>query len=481
MTAKLKVLFLASEAAPFVKVGGLGDVAGALPPALHQLPDGPDIRIVIPAHKQIDRASYSKKKLFSLEIPWQETTLKADIYTSESRGVPVYLIDGEPFLQAVHIYTANTELDGHKYAFFSIAALALAKQLVWTPDILHANDWHTALAVYVVKTSEDPFFDRTSTVLTVHNLPYLGNGAGPALPPFGIEPPTGRPLPWWAREMPLPMGLLTADKITTVSNGYAREMLTKPFGSGLHRFLRSRKKDLIGIVNGIDTQAWDPETDPDIPANFSTNNLTDRSKNKTALLKEIGLDPDPDRPLLAFIGRMDHQKGIEIALSALRLVKDQDWQAVILGTGDPEIEAWAQQLAADLPNRVHTAIRFDLPFSRLVYSGADAILIPSRYEPCGLIQMIAMRYGCVPIARATGGLQDTITDPRKGKLATGFLFKRSLPQQMAKAIQRALKYYNSPADWQRLQHNGMTREFSWEKSALEYHDLYRSLTSYIQE
>lgn len=474
---KLNILFIASEAAPFVKVGGLGDVSGSLPFAIARLPESPDIRMAIPLHKAIDRAKFKLKPVTSFEIEHEDGPIQADVFQTTLDGLTVYLIGGAPIAQADLVYTADTLADGEKFTFFSLAALELCRQLDWQPDILHAQDWHTAPAVYALKTifKADPFFADTATLLTVHNLPYLGNGAGPALKAFGLSPAAKSKLPKWTRDMPLPLGLLTADKINTVSSGYAQEMLTPEFGAGLEKFLLTRKQDLIGIVNGLDQNAWDPSTDSAIAVNYSAAKLKDKQKNKKALQDKLGLEPDPAIPLLAFIGRMDQQKGIEIALGALRMIPDLSWQAVILGTGDPEIEAQAVALAEEFPNNIRVIIRFDGGLARQIYAGADMMLVPSRYEPCGLIQMIAMRYGTVPVARATGGLRDTITDYEESSQSTGFLFQKASPDAMAKAIRRALKVYPDKRRWTPLQKRGMKQDFSWQNSAVKYLDIYHSL------
>lgn len=288
MAKRLKILFIASEADPFVKIGGLGDVAGALPPALRALPEKPDIRVVLPLHRQIDRSAFKLTEVASFEVAHKKGAIKAKAYKTKLKGLPFYLIDGEPFHFDGPVYSTDTRKDGHKFTFFSLAALELAKVLGWQPDILHTQDWHTAPAVYALKTTykDDPFFAGIPVLLTVHNLPYLGNGAGPALKSFGLKPAKGSKLPEWAQDMPLPLALLTADKINTVSEGYAQEMLTKPFGSGLHTFLKTRKQDLIGIVNGLDLESWDPQTDKAITKNFSIESLKDRKANKLALQKE---------------------------------------------------------------------------------------------------------------------------------------------------------------------------------------------------
>lgn len=480
MTSKpLNVLFLAAEAEPFVKIGGLGDVAGALPSALLSLPAQPDIRLVIPYHTQIKDKPLEVELVCALEINHSNGPIQADVFVTKFNNLTVYLIDGAPFREASLVYTSDTLVDGHKYTFFSLAALELCRALNWQPDVLHAHDWHTAAAVYALKTilRADSFFAGTSTLLTVHNLPYLGNGAGPALKAFGFSAASESNLPWWAQDMPLPLGLLTADKINTVSSGYAQEMLTSEFGSGLEEFLLTRQSDLVGILNGLDQETWNPQTDSLIPQKFTPKTLSKRAKNKSKLQAELGLPKQPDIPLLAFIGRMDHQKGVEIALDALDQIKEHDWQAVILGTGDSNIEGLAGQFAAESPERVRALIRFDSTLARRIYAGADMMMIPSRYEPCGLIQMISMRYGCVPVARATGGLKDTILDYDQAPSGTGFLFSQANPQSMSSALSRAITTYKDKRRWPHLQKRGMQIDFSWKQSAEKYLLLYQELVS----
>ena len=479
MGKPLQVLFLAAEAEPFVKIGGLGDVAGALPPALLSLPEPPDIRLVIPYHKQIREKKLAVELVSVLEIGHASGTIQADVFMTKFDKLTVYLIDGKPFREASLVYTSDTLADGHKFTFFSLAALELCRALNWQPDIVHAHDWHTAAAVYALKTllKEDLFFRETSTLLTVHNLPYLGNGAGPALKAFGLLPATGSHLPWWAQDMPLPLGLLTADMLSTVSHGYAQEILTPDFGSGLEDFLQTRQPDLVAILNGLDQESWNPQTDPHIRKNFNHQSLDQRGSNKSAMQEELGLPLAQDTPLLAFIGRMDQQKGVDIALDALKMIEPLDWQAIILGTGDPGIQDLATHLAEQMPDRVRTLIRFDSALSRRIYAGADMMMIPSRYEPCGLIQMIAMRYGAVPVARATGGLADTIPDYSQTRAGTGFLFEEANPHAMADALSRAISTFADKRRWPFLQKRGMQIDFSWKNSAEKYLNLYQALQS----
>jgi len=433
--------------------------------------------LVIPLHKQIDRKQFNLEPILYYEIAHSDGPIRAEVFRTDIGQLPVYLIGGHPFDDADLVYPSDTLADGHKYTFFSLAALVLCQKLDWAPDILHAQDWHTSAAIYALKTifAEEPFFQDTATLLTIHNLPYLGIGAGPSLKAFGLLPVADSTLPWWAQDMPLPLGLLTADKINTVSEGYAQEILTPEFGSGLDEFLKTRKSDLVGIINGLDPSTWNPKTDQEIKQNFNLQKLHKRRANKSALQREMNLPQDPQNPLLAFIGRMDHQKGVEIALDALRIIQDLEWQAIILGTGDHLLENQARSLESEMPDRIRAVIRFDGVLSRKIYAGADMMIIPSRYEPCGLIQMIAMRYGCVPVARATGGLRDTITDYREASDSTGFLFEPANPLAMAETLRDALTIYSDKRRWPYLQKRGMRQDFSWKNSALQYYKLYQSL------
>jgi starch synthase len=496
----LRVLFIASEADPFVKVGGLGDVAGWLPPAIHnlssssatgeKLPGGEktgkiDIRLVIPLHGAIRRQDFDLQPILSLSVPHKDGPIPAEIWTCQHQGVQVYLIGGPPLPPDEPVYSNDNLQDGIKFTFFSLAVLKMAHALHWQPHLLHANDWHTAPAIYALSLnrSNDPFLAHTATLLTVHNLPYLGAGAELALAGFGLSPAVDSPLPWWAQDLPLPLGLLTTDHIVTVSPTYAREILTPEFGSGLYDFLRTRTESISGILNGIDLERWNPETDHCLAARFGLDSLNDRRANKVALQEEFGLEQDPSIPLLTMITRLDNQKGVDLALEGLRQLASspeavqEPWQAILLGTGIPSLEENARQMEAAFPNRLRAAIRFDAELSRRLYGGADALLLPSRYEPCGLAQMIGMRYGCVPIARATGGLRDTILDNDHQGASTGFLFTEPSPEALSNGLRRALAVYRDQKRWATLQRNGMLQDFSWTRSAYQYAALYRQLVN----
>jgi len=480
MTDQIRVLFLSAEADPLVKIGGLGDVAGSLPAALGTLPESPDVRLVLPLYPRIKNAELDLKPVATFNISHSRGPLLTEVFQTIIKGTTIYLVNGAPISESNEVYSGDAHLDGSKFTFFSLGAMELVKILNWQPDIIHAHDWHTSPAVYNLQLIRggDDFFQKTKSLLTVHNLPYLGHGTGPALGAFGLPRAHMSPLPKWAEHLPLPLGLLTADKINTVSSGYAKEILTPEFGANLESFLSTRKDDLSGILNGLDIQSWDPETDIQIPTNYSVESLSRRKDNKKQLLAELNLELDPDIPLLGMINRLDHQKGVDLVPDALRMIKDLGWQAVILGTGDPKLEEETRQLERELP-QVRGILRYDDGLARRIYGGSDLILIPSRYEPCGLTQMIAMRYGCVPLARATGGLKDTIVDYNFGEtgISTGFLFEETSSPALADTIRRALQIYQDQRRWQGLQRRGMRKDFSWRQSAEKYLSLYKELLS----
>lgn len=476
---RINVLFAAAEAEPFIKVGGLGDVAGALPIAIQKSgPQSVDIRLVMPFHAAIKEKQLPINRLGSFAINSGLGTSECSIYTITNDGLTVYFLDSEAINHESPVYHANPVQDGRKYAFFSVACVELVKFLNWEVDIFHANDWHTAVALYALATNykDEQLFHKTAKIISVHNMPFNGYGAQPALTELGIVPSNDSYLPEWARLTPLPLGLVSADKIIAVSEGYAKEILTPEFGCGLDEFLKTRSERIIGIVNGIDTHIWDPVTDPYLVQNYNQDNLGAKAKNKAALQKSFDLDINPNIPLLTLISRMDNQKGIDIALRGLNRVIGQDWQAIILGTGNPQIEKMASNLAQIYPERIKTVTKFDPALSHQLYAGADIFLMPSRYEPCGISQMISMRYGTIPVARATGGLEDTITHYRGNtEEATGFLFKHKYPSAFANGLLRALNTYKNKPVWARLQQNGMNRDFSWQRSAEAYVEVYKSL------
>jgi starch synthase len=472
MPQTINVLFLAAEAEPYVKVGGLGDVAGSLPRALRALSSEDvklDVRLVLPYHSVI-RAEMRTVGMYS--IPRGESEVQVEAYEASLNGMPVYFISGEPIRASGSVYSSDSKLDAEKYAFFSLAALELHRHINWAPNILHVNDWHTALAAYdLLAKYWEGGTRKIASLVTVHNLPYLGPDVSTVLEGYGIKL-AQTDLPHWARVLPLPLGLWASDAIVAVSPTYANEILRPESSSGLHEFLESRRETLHGILNGLDTVSFDPAVDPALGVNFDADTLEKRSANKALLQERLGFPVESETPLLGMVSRMDPQKGVDIALSALRYMRRSKykWQAVILGTGDPSLEETALKLQANNPERVHVQTRYDAGLARQIYGGADMFLMPSRYEPCGLSQMIAMRYGCVPIVRAVGGLNDTV---KHGE--TGFVFHDPNIRALTAAIRAALKIYPGRTIWQKIQRAGMAQDFSWTKSAQKYLELYQSL------
>jgi len=481
---KLNVLFASAEAEPFVKIGGLGDVAGTLPRAIQLIPKTDtnikvDIRLVIPYHAVIKAKKFDIKHLGNFTVKATTKSFTCDVYYTEETGIPVYLLGGDLIDDESPVYHADPIKDGEKYVFFSVCCLEMTKYLNWQIDILHCNDWHTSPAIQALYTryKADPFFKNTKSVLSLHNMPYMGWGAQKALTEFGLPASRSKILPDWAKHTPLPLGILYADKVIAVSPTYAKEILTPEFSCTLDNFLLQKADHIIGILNGIDSSIWDPNTDSNLTSTYNLNSLENKTANKTALTERFNLDVDPSIPLLTIISRMDQQKGIDIGLKGLLACIEEKWQAIILGTGNKDIEDLALALSIKYPHKIKAITQFDAHLAHQLYAGADIFLMPSRYEPCGISQMIAMNYGTVPVARSTGGLKDTITQYRRGKKdGTGFLFKKPYPSTLASSLKQALTVYKENNTWRMLQENGMKKDFSWRKSALDYVKVYLSLT-----
>jgi starch synthase len=482
VTKRLNILFLASEAEPFVKIGGLGDVAGSLPPTIHSLSNSEmfyDIRLALPFYGSIKKKFPGLPKVKEFKLHTGSLTILTSVFEYEIKGTPVYFIDGQPIKEEDPVYGTNFSSDAEKFIFFSLACLELPRVLKWDVDILHANDWHTAIAIHQsAKMKESrPGFAKIKKVLTLHNLPYMGAGSEEALAKFGIEPADDRALPIWARTIPLPMGLSSADRIVPVSPTYAEEILTAEFGCGLEDYFQAKKDKIQGIVNGIDYSTWDPLVDTEITTNYGIENLSQKKECKKALQQEMDLALNDHIPLIILISRMDQQKGVDLAIDALRKIEKLKWQSIILGTGDSTLERAALDLQTTMPGNIRSRILFNSSLSHRMYAGADILLMPSRYEPCGLSQLIAMKYGTIPVARATGGLKDTIIDIREKDKATGFLFSKPNSEETAGAVEKAISTHKTGKTWEKIVHNAMKQDFSWTESAKKYCALYHELIS----
>ncbi len=471
MPKTINVLFLAAEAEPFIKVGGLGDVAGSLPRALRALSNEDltlDVRLVLPYHPAVKADGLKPLGMFNLKRSGAE--IQVEVFEALLNGMPVYLINGEPIRANGSVYSLDAKLDAEKYAFFSLAALELPKLINWAPDVIHGNDWHTALCMYASLTKRwEEGARKIASMITLHNLPFMGPDVSAILENYDIKL-AQTDLPDWARIMPLPLGLWASDAIVAVSPTYGKEILTPEYGCGLNEFLQFRHETVHGIVNGLDVDSFNPADDSALHVNYDFDTIEKRFANKGALQERLGLPRESETPLLAVVSRMDVQKGVDLAFSALKSMKKTNFQTIILGTGDPNLEEAAMSLQALYPDKIKVETRYDANLARQIYAGSDMLLMPSRYEPCGLSQMIAMRYGCVPVVRAAGGLNDTV---RHG--VTGFVFEKIHHLALAGAIKNAIKTYTNHEKWLSIQRSGMAQDFSWESSAKQYLDLYQSI------
>lgn len=476
----MKILFLSAEVEPFAKRGGLGDVAGSLPKALMRM--GHDVRVMMPAYETIEQGYHSGRfaikpmaETFRTPVGGQGVETGAFAGKLPGSDVPIYFIAQRELLGRPSVYGYDD--DPYRFAFFSRAALELAVAVLgWRPDVVHAHDWHTAPAITWLATAGtgDPRFRGISTLFTIHNLAHQGQTGWEIFDYLGIathalhEEPYGR-VNFMAR------GIYHASKINTVSPTYAQEIMTAAGGTGLHGLLRHRQHDVHGILNGLDYEVWDPTADKLLTHPFTAQTLENRLENKRALQAKLGLPQRDDVPLLGMVSRLDWQKGLDLMGEAThRLMNNYAGEAqfVLLGSGDPHFEHLMSQMAGYHNHKMKAILAYRADLAPLIYGGCDMFLMPSLFEPCGLGQLIAMRYGCVPVARATGGLADTITEGR-----TGFLFGPYDTNSFWDAIARAIYVYNvDKPRWQEIQANGMTADFSWERSARDYILLYNWAT-----
>ncbi|MGQ9625421.1 MAG: glycogen synthase [Anaerolineae bacterium] len=477
-TEPLRVLYLSAEVVPFAKTGGLADVAGALPKVIKAL--GHDIRVAMPRYGRINIEKFGLEEVLSpFPVPIDETTEPARILQGKiGQDVPVYMVDNAKYYDREGIYMYPD--DAERFIFYCRAALEMLKRLGWQPDIIHCNDWHTAIVPNWLKTiyAHDPFFARTATVYTIHNLAYQGIFGYRVLEIAGIDeygfiahPDTqdiNEVVDFMGR------GIFFADVINTVSERYAQEILTPEFGDKLDPILRDRRDRLYGILNGIDTETFNPATDPYIEANYDTNRLDLKVLNKLSLQKESNLPEDPNTPLIGIISRLTDQKGFDLISQIIDpLMNNLNLHIVLLGTGEERYHETFKAIAGRYPEQIAVFLTFNAALAQRIYAGSDMFLMPSRFEPCGLGQMIAMRYGSVPVVRATGGLADTVKDfnPTTGE-GNGFSFKPYEPMALYTALVRAAENYKHKGEWHKLMLRCMTADFSWSASARKYVDLY---------
>jgi starch synthase len=463
---------IASEAAPFAKTGGLADIVGALPVALADF--GDEAAVVIPRYGSISLKSARRvwERLFVHFGPdlWETTIYQAPA------PYPVYLVDCPALFDRDGLYGENG-LDypdnDIRFAVFARAALGVARNLFRT-DILHCHDWQAGLVPAYLRTtlSTDPTFIGCRTLFTIHNLGYQGLFPKTTLPKIALDSTVYGPggMEFFGQISYIKGGIAFADALSTVSPAYAREIQTPEYGFGLDGALRARSADLTGILNGVDYQEWSPELDPHIPANYSAEDLSGKSICKAELVAEFGLPAEAiTRPLLGIVSRFTRQKGTDLIAEAAPEIARMDAYLVALGSGEPEYEEFFRLMQQEFPGRIAAQIGFDNGLAHRIEAGADIFLMPSRYEPCGLNQIYSLKYGTVPVVRATGGLDDTIDE------GTGFKFVDYTPQALLGAIGEALTAYADPVGWQAMMRRGMQKDFSWKRSAAAYSALYRNL------
>ncbi|WP_448375932.1 glycogen synthase [Fervidobacterium sp.] len=484
----MRVAMVSYEVYPFAKVGGLADVVGALPKYLER--QGISVDIFMPYHKKVDenakKFGYVIEKVSeSIPTPHLLTEEKFDIYRTTlpgSKNVNVFLISNKYYFSADEVY------DGPDLAeqsiFFSNAVLEAIKKLSFKYDVIHVNDWQTGLIPPYLKTlyKDDELLSRVASVITIHNLAYQGlyepsymrfSGLPDHL--FNIDG-----LEFYGKMNFLKAGLIFADVINTVSPTYAREIQTKEYGEKLDGVLRVRSSDLYGILNGIDYEEYNPETDKRIYVNYNLETIEKKKENKKMLQKELGL-PERDVPVIGMINRLVVQKGLDIMAEIMDYVSLLDIQFVLLGTGDKEYEDMFRKLGEKYPEKYSINLKFDVVLAQKIYAGCDMFLMPSRYEPCGLGQMYSLRYGTIPIVRYTGGLADTVKEYNPETLeGNGFGFEGVDSAHLLKAIAKAVYYYHNKEHWNKIVKNAMTTELSWDNSAKEYVKLYQRAKAKVQ-
>jgi len=480
------VLMVTPEAAPFARSGGLGDVAGALPGALQSL--GVRTSVIMPFYRSVSESGLNAPLLMdSLPVSHGTGTLEAGLrmFCAEN-GATFYFLDREDLYDRPNLYgrSGSDYYDNlERFSFLCHGALAASSALGLRPDIIHCHDWQTALVPVLLsgKTLSLQGFKKTRTVFTIHNIGYQG-----VFPPVRL-PATGLPpeeffhmwgLEYWGKINLMKGGIVYSDAVTTVSPSYALEIQTPEFGMGLEGVLSSRSSSLHGILNGVDYRIWNPAEDPHISANYSAGDTGGKMACKRDLIDRCGLEPSSmDRPVLGMVSRLDRQKGLDLVIETVDSLVGLGTSLVILGTGDKSILDQLEKTASRLPGKVALIAGFDDGMAHRIIAGSDIFLVPSRYEPCGLTQIYALKYGTIPVVRAVGGLEDTILDAGPGGgPGTGFKFKSFEAGAFLGAVKRAIKKFNRPRAWRRIVTASMEADFSWGRSAAKYLALYRSLT-----
>ncbi len=481
---KPKILFVASEVNPFAKTGGLADVVGALPHALLKL--GCDVAVVMPKYKIISPEKYKLKyEINGLSVPMGMGDLNADVLSTRlgDTHAKVYFIQNDRYFDRDGLYgtpEGDYQDNAGRFAFFSRAVLELLRALDWYPDVLHLNDWQTGLIPAYLKTlyADQGAYKQVKTLFTIHNMAYQGLFPKYILPMTGLrwEEFVHEKLEFYDQVNYLKSGLVYSDAISTVSPTYAIEIKTAEFGQGLQGVLTTREADLHGILNGIDYDEWNPATDKEIPAQYTVKNHDRKIESKIKLLHELGMEFKTQTPVIGLVSRLSDQKGLDLIAEAIEPFLAMDVQLVVLGTGDLRYHEMFEALKNRFPQKLSVSFKFDNRLAKLIYAGSDMFLMPSRFEPCGLGQLIAMKYGSIPLVRKTGGLSDTVENlSPEGKKGTGFVFENYKAEDLLFTIRRAVEAFHQPKIWKELVHRAMTKDFSWDASAKQYLDLYRNI------
>ncbi len=472
-----KILYVGAEVMPFAATGGLGDVLGSLPAAVKRKNPDCDVRVAMPLYGQI-KPEWREKMTFVkyMMVPLAWRSLYCGIYALEKDGVTFYFLDNEYYFKRKALYGEYD--DAERFAFFSVAILEMLHVLNFYPDILHANDWQTALTVIKLKRSykNRPNYKDVKAVYTIHNIEYQGVYGMEILGDiFNLVGSDGEIVDY-NNNINLTKGaVVCADYVTTVSPNYAKEIQTETYSSGLHHILRDYTYKIDGIVNGIDIGYYDPNNDPDIPVAFDVSDLAGKAADKAALQKQFGLDVNPDVPVIAMISRMASHKGFDLVLAIFDEMMQDDVQFILLGTGEPQYEAFFAAAAKRYPGKASINLTYNRALSKIIYAGSDIFLMPSKSEACGLSQMIASRYGTVPVVRETGGLFDTIKPYGADGSGNGFTFAAYNAHDMLHVIRDAEALYADKDAWKALVQKVMEVDFSWDLSADKYIACYENL------
>ena len=477
----MKILFVAAEGAPFSKTGGLGDVIGALPKSLVKA--GQEVAVILPYYDMVEAKFGDQIEdvlQFEEYVGWRRQF--CGIKKTVLNGVTFYFIDNQYYFFRGHVYGDFD--DGERFAFFQLAALEAMERIGFIPDVLHAHDYHTAMIPFLLKEKYRwiQAYQNIKTILTIHNLEFQGQFSEGMLWDLfrvGFERYADGTVRWNDCLNWMKAGILYADRVSTVSPSYAHEIMTTEFGCGLDQILRMESGKLSGIVNGIDTDLYNPETDPLLDYHFNKSDLSGKAQNKAKLQEKLGLPVRPDVPMIGIVSRLTRQKGFDVVVEGLHRMLQEDVQIVLLGTGDPGFEEAFSWFGQVFPDKLSANITFDVKLAQEIYAASDIFLMPSRFEPCGLSQMMAMRYGTLPLVHEVGGLRDTVQpfNPIDGT-GTGFSFDNLTSYWLNWALQTALDvYYNHPDVWKKLQVQAMECDFSWDTACQSYLDLYHSLAN----